>query len=189
MCPLQSFVISLLISLVSTLLFSRTGGVLTVSSKIFDAAVPLISTEKLVLPRHVRCVLSRLRCNGHSLLLSSFLSRNGRIKSPSCSACGHLTSHFALSSYRLCAAHSLATFCLSMTSGPGPGELTGFWGSMVFRHASISRKGSGNNNTSLNAMWLFYNRQIFFRDRKINFDLLTEPVYYISLSPLAIAYI
>ena len=32
-----------------------------------------------MLPRHARCVLSRLRCNGHSLLLGSYLSRIGRI--------------------------------------------------------------------------------------------------------------
>ena len=31
-----------------------------------------------------------------------------------------------------------------MTSGPDPGELPGFWGSMVIRHAPIPRKGSGN---------------------------------------------
>ena len=61
----------------------------TVSSKFFDTQVPSISTEELVLPRHVRCVLSRLRCNGHSLLLSSYLSRIGRIENPCCSACGH----------------------------------------------------------------------------------------------------
>ena len=60
----------------------------TVSSKFFDTQVPSISTEKLVLPRHARCVLSRLRCNGHSLLLG-YLSRIGRIEDPSCSACGH----------------------------------------------------------------------------------------------------
>ena len=45
----------------------------TVSSKFFDTQVPSISTEELVLPRHARCVLSRLRCKGHSLLLSSYL--------------------------------------------------------------------------------------------------------------------
>ena len=54
-----------------------------------DPQVPSISSEKLVLPRHARCVLSRLRCNGHSLLLSSYLSRIGRIQNSSCSACGH----------------------------------------------------------------------------------------------------
>ena len=61
----------------------------TVSSKFFDTQVPWIFTEELVLPRHVRCVLSPLGCNGHSLLLSSYLSRIGRIENPSWSACGH----------------------------------------------------------------------------------------------------
>ena len=71
----------------------------TVSSKFLDTQVPSISTEELVLPRHARCVLSRLRCNGHSLLLGSYLSRIGRIENPSCSACGHPsqdTSHLIL---------------------------------------------------------------------------------------------
>ena len=61
----------------------------TVSSKFFDTQVPSISTKQLVLPRHARCVLSRLRCNGHSLLLGSYLSRIGRIENLSYSACGH----------------------------------------------------------------------------------------------------
>ena len=61
----------------------------TVSSKFFDTQVPSISTEELVLPRHARCVLSRFRCNGHSLLLGPYLCRIGRIENPSCSVCGH----------------------------------------------------------------------------------------------------
>ena len=61
----------------------------TVSSKFFDTQVPSISTEELVLPRHAHCVLSRLRCNGHSLLLVLYFSRIGRIENPSCSACRH----------------------------------------------------------------------------------------------------
>ena len=61
----------------------------TVSWTFFDTQVPSISTEELVLPRHARCVLLRLRCNGHSLLLGSYLSRIGTIENPSCSACGH----------------------------------------------------------------------------------------------------
>ena len=70
----------------------------TVSSKYFDTQVPSISIEELVLPRHARCVLSRIRCNGHSLLLG-YLSRIGRIENSSCSACGHSsqdTSHLIL---------------------------------------------------------------------------------------------
>ena len=61
----------------------------TVSSKYFDTQAPLTSTEELVLPRHARCVLSRLRCNGHSLLLGSYLSKIGRMVNHSCSACVH----------------------------------------------------------------------------------------------------
>ena len=71
----------------------------TVSSKFFDIPVPSISTEKLVLLRHACCVLSHLHCNGHSLLLSFYLSRIGRIENPSCSACRHPsqdTSHLIL---------------------------------------------------------------------------------------------
>ena len=119
----------------------------TVSSKYFDTQVSSISTEELVLPRHGRCVLSRLRCNGHSLLLGSYLSRIGRIENPSCSACGHSpqdTSHLILH----CPAtdslrHSLfGDSLLFTTSSPDPGELPSSWGSMVFRHAPIPRKGS-----------------------------------------------
>ena len=65
---------------------------------------PLCFTVKstlfsLVLIRHTCCVLSRLRCNGHSLLLSFYLFRIGRIENPSCSAYGHSsqdTSHLIL---------------------------------------------------------------------------------------------
>ena len=121
----------------------------TVSSKYFDTQVPSISTEELVLPRHARCVLSRLRCNGHSLLLGSYLSGlaesrillaapvETRPRTPPISFC-------TVQLRTLFAAHSLATLCLCTTSGPDPGELPGLWGSMVFRHAPIPWKGSGN---------------------------------------------
>ena len=95
--PPQSLVVSLLLPVVSTLVLSRTGGVLPHRSSFTQ--VPSISTEELVLLRHARCVLSRLRCNGHSLLLGFYLSRIGRIENPSCSACGHSsqdTSHLIL---------------------------------------------------------------------------------------------
>ena len=42
-----------------------------------------------MLPRHSRTAFSRHRYNGHSLPLSSYLTRIGRIENPSCSACGH----------------------------------------------------------------------------------------------------
>ena len=63
----------------------------TVSSKFFDTQVPPISTEELVLPHHACCVLFRLRFN--SLLLSSYLSRIGRIENLFCSTCGHLSQY------------------------------------------------------------------------------------------------
>ena len=71
----------------------------TVACKFFDTQAPSISTEKLVLPRHACCVLFGLRCNGHSLLLSSNLSRIGRIENPCCNAYGdpsQYTSHLIL---------------------------------------------------------------------------------------------
>ena len=79
--------LSPLISRIHSCLFSDWRRI--VSSKYFDTQVPSISIEELVLPRHARCVLSRLRCNGHSLFLGSYLSRIDRIENSSCSACGH----------------------------------------------------------------------------------------------------
>ena len=149
--PQQSLAVTLLLSLVSTL-FSDWRH--TVSSKFFDTQVFSISTEELVLLRHARCVPSRLRCNGHSLLLSFYLSRIGKIENPSCSACGHPsqdTSHLILHCPATDSASlaPMAIFCLSTTSLPGPGELPDFWGSMVFRHAPIPRKGSGKQQQQI----------------------------------------
>ena len=94
--PRQSLVVSPLISCIHFCLFSDWRR--TVSSKFFDTQVSSISTKELVLPHHAFCVLSHLRCNGHSLLLVSYLSRIGRIENPG-SACGHSsqdTSHLIL---------------------------------------------------------------------------------------------
>ena len=91
-CSLASF-----ISRIHYFLFSDWRR--TVSSKFFDTQVLSVSTEELVPLRHAHCVISRLRCNGHSLLLSSYLTRIGRIKNSSCSSCGHPsqdTSHLVL---------------------------------------------------------------------------------------------
>ena len=96
----------------------------TVSLKYLDTQVPSISTKELVLPRHARCVFSRLCCNGHSLLLSSFLSRFGRIENTSCSACGHSSQYTSLLILHCPATDSLRhsffgdSLSLSTTSGP-----------------------------------------------------------------------
>ena len=47
-----------------------------------------------------------------------------------------------------------------MTSGPDPGELPGFWGSMVFRHAPIPRKGSGKQQQQQHKVWA---KQLFLK--------------------------
>ena len=102
-------------------------------------------------PRHARRALSRLRCNGHSLLLSSYLSRIGRIENPFCSACGPSfqdTSHLILhcpatdSLRHLLFSDSLSLY--GLWSRPwGVARLLGLHG---LRPCPIPRKGSGNNN-------------------------------------------
>ena len=57
----------------------------SVQSGFFQHQIPTVSPEELTLPR---CALSRLRCNGHSTLLNSYLHRVGRAETPSCSNCG-----------------------------------------------------------------------------------------------------
>ena len=107
-----------------------------------------------MLPRHASCVLSRLRCNGHGLLLSSFLSRIGRIENPSCSACGHSfqdISHLILHYSATDPLHRslFADACLCTTSGPDPGGVARLLGSMVFHHAPIPREGSSIQQQSM----------------------------------------
>ena len=54
-----------------------------------DCQVPSVSCEEPILSRPVHCTLSRLRCQGHSLLLSSSLRRINLSDTSSCSSCGH----------------------------------------------------------------------------------------------------
>ena len=60
----------------------------SVQSGLFQHQIPSVSPEELTLPRSARCALSRLRCNGHSTLLNSYLHRVGRAETSSCSNCG-----------------------------------------------------------------------------------------------------
>ena len=121
----------------------------TVSSKYFDTQVPSISTEELVLPRHAYCVLSRLRCNGHSFLLGSYLSRIGRIENLSCSACGHpsqdishLILHCPATDFLRRSLFGDSVSLYDLWSRPwGVARLLGLHGLPPCR---IPRKGSGN---------------------------------------------
>ena len=108
-----------------------------------------------MLRRHACYALSHIRCNRHSLLLSSHLPRIGRIENPSCSACEHpyqVTSHLIL--------HCPATDCLRRLLfgnflslftiyGLDSGELFGFRSSMVFHHAPSFERGRVTTTTYL----------------------------------------
>ena len=127
----------------------------TVSSKFFDTQVSSISIEKLVLPRHARCVPSRLLCNGHISLLSSYIFRIGRIENPSCSACGYSSQDISHLILHCPATDSLrgslfgdSLYLYDLWSRPW--GVAHFWGSMVFRHAPIPRKGSGKQQQHQN---------------------------------------
>ena len=88
--PLQSLVVSFLLLLVSALVFSQTGGVLS----------HLNSLTHRLLRFSLRSLCSLVTLAVRSLvfaaadtafLLSSCFTRIGRIENPSCSACGHLS--------------------------------------------------------------------------------------------------
>ena len=144
--PPQSLVVSLLLPLVSTLVLSRTGGVLFHRSSLthrFPRFPPrnLCSLITLAVFSLVYAATDTafFQVISIGLAVSRFLPAapvDTRPRTPLISFC-------TVQLRTLCAAYSLATLCLSTASGPDPGELPGFWGSMVFHHAPISRKGSG----------------------------------------------
>ena len=133
--PLQSLVVSLL-SLVSTLLFSWTGGILSHQNSLTHRFSQFPS-RNLCLSCHARCVLSRLRCNRHSLLLvliSLRLAESRILPAAPADTCPRtlLISFCTVQLRTLCAAHSLATLCLLYDLWSRPWGIAGFWGSMVF---------------------------------------------------------
>ena len=99
-------------------LFSFLGLEVYDLSKFIDTQASSISTEEFLLPRPDGCALTCLCCNGYILLLSSYLTRFGRIENPSFRACvlGHLSSHSALSSYGLFALLALWQLSVSLRS-------------------------------------------------------------------------
>ena len=146
--PLQSLVVSPLLCLVSTLVFSRTEGVfshLNSLTRRFPRFPPsnLCSLVMLAVSSLVFAATDTAFCK---VLIYVGLAESRILPAaPVDTRPRTLVISFCTVQLRiLCAAHSLATLCLSTTSGPDPGELLGFWGSMVIRHAPIPRKGSGN---------------------------------------------
>ena len=108
-----------------------------------------------MLPRHARCVLSRLRCNRHSLALNSYLPRIGRIESYSCSGSSdptQETSHLSLhcpatdSLHRTLFGHS---FSLYFWPRPwGATQLLGLHGLPACLH-SLEKVGKQQYETSI----------------------------------------
>ena len=116
--------------------------------------VPEVSSEELLLSRFIRSELSRLRCHGHSLLLSSYLHRISRKENSDCSACGHPLqdlNHLLLDCLLNPFANlSLAPLFLFSIYGPDLGVWPDCWVSAEFLCAPIPRKGSGSTTTTTN---------------------------------------
>ena len=146
LCPPQPFVVSLLLALVSTPLFSRTGGILSHQSFLIHR-FPQFPPRNLcsLVTLAVSSLIYAAMNTALFYVLISLASAESKIL-PAAPADTHprtpLISFCTVQRRTLCAAHPLATVCLSTTSGPEPGELPDFWGSMAFCHAPIPRKGS-----------------------------------------------
>ena len=146
--PPLSLVVSLLLSLVSTFVFSWTGGVLFHRSSLTHRfpQFPLRNLCSLVMLAVFSLVFAAMDTAFFLALIFLGLAESRivhaapidtRPRTPLISFC-------TVQLRTLSAAHSFATLCLCTTSGPDPGELPSFSGSMVSRHAPIPRKGSGN---------------------------------------------
>ena len=135
---LQSLVVYLL-SVVSTLVFFRTGGVLSYLDHLIHR-FPLFSLRNLcsfvtlAVPSLVFAATDTAFCYA---LISLGLAESRILLAASADIRPRtlLISFCTVQLRTLWGARSLTTLCLSMTSGPGPGELSGFWGFMVLRHA------------------------------------------------------
>ena len=120
---------------------------------------PSISTEELVLPCHACCVLSFVYAAMDTAFCLVLISRGLaelRIL-PAAPVDTHprtpfISSHSALSSYGFSAPLTLRL--LSMTSGPGPGELPGFWA--LWSSAMPPSLGRGQVTTTTSAIALCY---------------------------------
>ena len=125
-----------------------------ISHSYLNYQVPKVYSEELLLSRSIRCKLSRLRCHGHSLLLSSYFHRISRKEDSACSACGQplyrtsIISSSTVLPLNLFVNLSLAPLSLFLTYGPDLGVWPDCWGSAEFLHAPIPRKGSGSITTT-----------------------------------------
>ena len=131
-----------------SLLFPNTTiGDVTSPHSHLNFQVPEVSSEEFLLSRPIRCELSRFRCHGHSLLLSSYLHRISRKENSACSACGHPLqdlNHFLRDCLPLnpFVNLSLAPLSLFLTYGPYLGVWPDCWVVAEFICTPIPRKGS-----------------------------------------------
>ena len=115
--------------------------------------VPEVSLEELILSRPIRCKLSRLRCHGHSLLLSSYLRRISRKENSTCSACGHPLQDLNHLLHDCPASKPFVNLSLAPLSpfliySPDLGVWPDCWVSAKFLRAPIPQKGSGSTTTT-----------------------------------------
>ena len=114
--------------------------------------VPEVSSEELLLSRSVCSELSRLRCHGHSLLLSSYIFTEsvGRrillvVPVDTLYRTSIISSSTVLNPFTNL---SLALLSLFSIYGPDLGEWPDCWVSAEFLRAPIPRKGSGSTTTT-----------------------------------------
>ena len=132
---------SLVVSLASTLVLSRTGDVLSHQS-ILTHRFPRFPPRNLS-----SLVYAATDTAFFEVLISVGLAELRILPAAPVDTCPRtsLISFCTVQLRTVCAANSLR-LSISTTSGGDPGELLSFWGSMVFRHAPIPQKGSGNQN-------------------------------------------
>ena len=115
--------------------------------------VPEVSSEELLLSRSIRSELSRLRCHGHSLLLSSYLHRISRKRILIVVPVDTLYRNSIISSSTVLLLNPFANLSLAPLSlfsiyDPDLGVWPDCWVSAEFLRAPIPRKGSGNTTTT-----------------------------------------
>ena len=139
--PLPFLVVSLLLSLVSTLIFSWIGGILSHRNSLTCRFLffPLRNLWFLVM----LTMFSLSYTATDTVYYSAFISSGLRILPAALvdtSPRAALISFCTVQKRTLCTTHSLATPCLFTTSGPCLGQLPGFWCSMASAaHPSFAR--------------------------------------------------
>jgi len=121
----------------------------TLSHNSFSCQIPSVFSEELALPRLIHCELSRLRCHGHSLLLSSYLCRIKWKENFSMDTLCRiwLTSSLTFPHSSLSGVPSSAPLLPFWTSGPDLGAWPDCLVSVEFLHAPIPWKESGSTTT------------------------------------------